>query len=56
MELAVRAGLSLNTVALIEQGRRTPKWPTVCLLADVLNVSVADFRSPAKRRRGKGTT
>lgn len=43
-QLAERAGILQPALARIEGGRFDPKWSTVCLLADVLGVSVAAFR------------
>jgi transcriptional regulator with XRE-family HTH domain len=47
-ELATRAGLSLGIISHLELGRYSPKWETVCALADALKVSVQDFRERSK--------
>jgi transcriptional regulator with XRE-family HTH domain len=49
-ELAQRAGLSKAGVANLEQGRRTPGWDTVLILAAALQATPNDFtREPAPR-------
>ena len=59
-QLAERAGMSLNGVALIEQGRREPVWSTVLALAAALGVNARAFlmakaaiAKPQKRGRPK---
>ena len=42
-ELAQRAGLSLNTVSLIERGRRTPGVDTLARIARALGVSPGEL-------------
>ena len=42
-ELAERAGLSKAGVANLEQGRRTPGWDTVLVLAHALGATPNDF-------------
>jgi transcriptional regulator with XRE-family HTH domain len=66
MDLAVRAGLNLFTVAKLEQGKREPTWDTVQALAAALGVSCEEFVTrpsppppadpgePRKGRKGKG--
>jgi transcriptional regulator with XRE-family HTH domain len=60
--LARAAGLSTSAVAKIENAGIDPSWSTVCKIADVLNVSLDDFRdkaadatpdTPAPERRKK---
>jgi transcriptional regulator with XRE-family HTH domain len=46
MDLAVKAGLNLFTVAKIEQGQREPAWTTVQALARALGVSCEVFVEP----------
>src|SRR5262245_59462886 len=57
MDLAVKAGLNLFTVAKIEQGHREPSWATVQALARALGVSCEVFvepqASPAEPARPK---
>lgn len=52
MDLAVKAGLNLFTVAKLEQGQRDPSWATVQALAKALGVSCEEFvtveRPPAE--------
>jgi transcriptional regulator with XRE-family HTH domain len=43
MDLAVKAGLNLFTVAKLEQGQREPTWATVQALAAALGVSCEAF-------------
>lgn len=43
-ELARMAGLGLGTVTKLEQGLQGPSWAAVLALADVLGVSLDDFR------------
>jgi DNA-binding XRE family transcriptional regulator len=43
-ELAKRAGVGQAMISLLEQGDRQPSWPTVCRLADALDVRVEVFQ------------
>jgi DNA-binding XRE family transcriptional regulator len=53
--LAMKAGLSPQAIAALEQGRRGPTWDTVRRLAYALGVSVEDFRVklPPENSNGK---
>ena len=42
--LAVKAGLSHQAIAALEQGTRGPTWDTVRRLANALGVGVEDFK------------
>jgi transcriptional regulator with XRE-family HTH domain len=55
MDLAVKAGLNLFTIAKLEQGKRDPTWETVQALAEALGVSCEEFvtRPPAEGEDGK---
>jgi transcriptional regulator with XRE-family HTH domain len=49
-------GVAHNHIARYEAGGRVPSWTLVCLMADALGVSVAEFRNPAatpKKERKK---
>jgi transcriptional regulator with XRE-family HTH domain len=65
MDLAVKAGLNLFTVAKLEQGQREPTWATAQALAAALRVSCeafvtgpptgqADEPPPKPKGKGKG--
>src|SRR5262245_38967034 len=64
MDLAVKAGVNLFTVAKLEQGQREPTWDTVQRIAAALEVSCEEFvtkpdapppaQAGPKRRRKKG--
>lgn len=41
--LAPRAGVTFNTLSLIELGQANPTWETVKGIAAALNVSIADI-------------
>ena len=43
-ELAEKAGLSVQAIAALEQGTRSPTWDTVRRLAIVLNVGEEEFK------------
>ncbi|MBV8091949.1 MAG: helix-turn-helix transcriptional regulator [Acetobacteraceae bacterium] len=45
-ELARRSGVSKQTLSTLERGEGKPLWETVCRLADTLDISTEDFRSP----------
>jgi len=45
-ELAKRAGLSRQSLSLLEMGEREPTWETVQRLAAVLGVTCEQFTSP----------
>jgi transcriptional regulator with XRE-family HTH domain len=51
MDLAVKSGLNLFTIAKLEQGKREPTWATVQALAAALGVSCEAFviEPPAKK-------
>jgi len=42
-EVAHRAGLTVTAVARVERGRTDPAWSTVRLIADALDVSLAEL-------------
>jgi DNA-binding XRE family transcriptional regulator len=44
VELAERAGIGQAMVSLLEQGDRQPSWPTICRLANALDISVEAFQ------------
>ena len=50
-QLAKSAGLNTGSLANLENGARTPSWPTVQALADALGVSLDEFREKPKKRR-----
>jgi transcriptional regulator with XRE-family HTH domain len=45
-QLARRTGLHLGAVFKLEQGRRSPTWETVQLLAAALGVTCLEFSTP----------
>lgn len=46
--LADRSGLSVQTIAALEQGTRMPTWETVLKLSHALEARVEDFRIDTK--------
>ena len=52
-ELAAKAGVGRNTVALAERGIRSPRFSTLRLLAEALDCAVTDLfddRAPGRPR------
>ena len=43
-QLAFLSGVSKAALSHLELGRRTPRWETVCKLANALKVSTEKFR------------
>jgi len=49
--LAFRSGISTGAIARIELGQSSPAWVTVCLIADALGVSLAEFAAAVEAER-----
>jgi transcriptional regulator with XRE-family HTH domain len=48
-DLAEVSGLTASAIYYPDAGKRQPSWPTVCQLADALEVSTEAFRDHGKR-------
>ena len=53
--LALRADLTIASLARIELGRSDPSWSTVCAIAAALHITLADLaRAVETEERGYG--
>jgi len=50
-DLAAKAGLSLNAMGLIEQGKRWPRLATLLKISDALGMTIEEVLKGIQRRK-----